>query len=331
MNFNEHVSWLARVNSGKCYPKKTLDELDTSLPYFKLSKDSMSKYLWEPFNFESHDNALRMPYVARYLLNEVFPYVKGDLSGYYNIQLHDHFSYLKDGKCYDDVLCFGGMKSSSVGHSKWAVQLPDCYFMGNWGGKYDVLQDDLSWTSKKKKVIFAGTTTGSRVPTENERIKTCLWSLDDGREKYCDFWITNIAQIDAKRIFAEVPRFRYVLRPPVPLNEQKTYKYMLGIDGNTCRWNPDVYFINTLSFCLPSRDMLWYSPMFKDGEHYVEVNTQDSDIKNLTKMFVYYENNGNEAMHIIKNANKLAKRLFHPEVCQKYTIDLFQNIVENKA
>jgi hypothetical protein len=331
MKFDEHISWLARVNSGKCYPKRTLDEVDTSLPYFKLSKDMMGKYAWEPFNFETHDNAPRMPYVARYLLNNVFPHVKGDLSGYYNIQLHDHFSYLKDGKCYDNVLCFGSTKRSFV-DSKWAVQLPDCYFMGNWGGKYDGSgEDTMSWDNKKKRIIFAGTTTGSRVPLENERIKTCLWALDKGREEFCDFWITKIAQIDAKRIFAEVPRFRYVFRPPVPLDEQMTYKYMLGIDGNTCRWNPDVYFMKTLSLCLPSRDMLWYSPMLKDGEHYVEVNTQDDDPRNLTRMFTYYENNGNEAMRIIQNANQLAQRLFKTEVCQQYTKELFDNIAENKA
>ena len=329
MNFDEHVSWLARVNSGKCYPKR-LDDIDKSLPYFKVSKNMMDKYVCEPFNFETHDNAPRMPYVLRYLLDNVFPYVRGDVSGYYNIQLHDHYSYLKDGKCYDNVLCFGGMKGCEIG-GKWTVQLPDCYFMGNWGGKYDKFWDDAIWENKKKKVVFAGTTTGSREPKENVRINTCLWALDEGRDRYCDFWITNIAQMDAKKIFTDLPRFRYVFRPPVPLEEQMKYRYMLGIDGNTCRWNPDVYFMKTLSLCLPSQDTLWYSSMFKDGEHFVEVNTLENHPKSLTKTFKYYESNMCDAVRIIENANQLAKMLFNPEVCQKYTIQLFENIVQNKV
>ena len=329
MNFDEQLSWLAKKNSGKCYPKR-LDDIDKSLPYFKISKDVIGKYVWQPFNYETHDNAPRMSYVAKYMLENVFPYVRGDLSGYYNIQLHDHYSYLKDGKCYDDVLCFGAMKGNQVG-GKWAVQVPDCYFMGNWGGKYDNLIDDIIWENKMKKIIFVGTTTGSREPKENIRINTCLWALDANRESYCDFWITSIAQMDAKKVFADVPRFRNIFRPPMPLEQQMKYKYMLGIDGNTCRWNPDVYFMKTLALNLPSQDTLWYSSMLKDGEHFVEVNKEEHHPKNLTKQFKYYERNSHEAMRIIENANQIAKKLFKQEVCQKYTIELFESIAENKV
>lgn len=325
MNFEEQISRLALVNSGKCYPKR-FEDIDTTLPYFQLSKDCFGRYSWESYNYEFHDNAPRMPYVARYISSNVLPYVQGDLSGYYNIQLHDNYSYLNDDKCYNDVLCFGGMKDDK--RNKWVVQLPDCYFMGNWGDKYQQLNDNMVWSEKKKKIVFAGTTTGSRDPRKNTRINTCLWALDEGRDKYCDFWITNIAQIDARKIFAEVPRFRYIFRPPIPLDEQMKYRYMLGIDGNTCRWNPDVCFMNTLSLCLPSTDTLWYSCLFMDKQHFVEVDTSNG-MKNILNAYKYYENNPREALHIIKNATDLGKKLFTPSVCKEYTIELFQNITEN--
>jgi hypothetical protein len=200
--------------------------------------------------------------------------------------------------------------------------------MSDWGGKYHRFQDTLSWTNKKQKIVFVGTTTGSREPKQNKRINTCLWALDNGRDRFCDFWITNIAQIDAKKIFAEVPKFRYIFRPPMPLSEQMTYKYMLSIDGNTCRWNPDACFMNTLSLCLPSKDMLWYSPLFMDKQHHVNVDTTEGS-NNLLKVFSYYENNHNEAVRIIQNANELGKSLFTPQICQSYTVQLFEGIAEN--
>jgi hypothetical protein len=89
--------------------------------------------------------------------------------------------------------------------------------------------------------------------------------------------------------------------------------------------------MKTLSLCLPSQDTLWYSSLFKDGEQFVEVNTQESHPRSLTKTFKYYESNGHDATRIIANANKLAKKLFSPEVCQKYTIQLFENIAENRV
>lgn len=321
MNFEEHISWLADVHSGKCYPKR-YENIDTTLPFFKISKDVLGNYSWTSYNYENHDNAPRMEFVKYYLQNNVFPYIKGNLSGYYNIQLHDNYSYLNDDKIYNDVLCFGGMKVDPK--NKWVVQLPDCYFMSNWGDKYVNFQDPYLWTNKKTKIIFAGTTTGSRNPKENLRINTCLWSLEPERQKYCDFWITNIAQIEPPTIFKEVPQFKYIFRPPINMNEQMKYRYMLNIDGNTCRWNPDVYFMNTLSFNLPSKDMLWYYPLFKDNEHYVEVNYD-----NMMKQMIFYENNPNEALRIIQNSNMLSRKLFLPNVCKKYCIELFQNIIEN--
>lgn len=321
MNFEEHISWLATTYSGTCFPKR-IEDIDCTLPYFKLEKNLIGKYDFRPFNFETHDNAPRMSFVAHYLTNNILPHVQGNLSGYYNIQLHDHYSYLNDGKCYNDVLCFGSKKNDTK--NRWVVPLPDCYFMGNWGGKYEIMKDQKAWESKKNKIVFAGTTTGSRDPKENIRINTCLWSLENGRDKYCDFSITNIAQIDAHKIFTTVPNFKYVFRPPLSLEEQMEYKYMLGIDGNTCRWNPDVYFMNTLSLCLPSNDMLWYSSLFLHGEHFVEVTLDE-----LIKTMKFYENNTKDAVRIIDNANTLAKRLFQPDVCKRYTIELFQNMVHN--
>lgn len=321
MNLDENIEYLAHANSGSCYPKRNVEDIDTRLPYFRISKAN-NKYKIDMFNYEKHDNAPRMPFVMNYLGTRVLPFVKGDLTGFYNIQLHDTYTYLNDGLDYKDVLCFGKLK-----REKGPVQIPDCYMLGDWGGKYNgwfdgSLNDEMKWSDKMNKIIFAGTTTGSRDPKVNERIQTCVWARD---KPECDFYITSIAQIEPRRILQDVPLFKYIYRPPVSMSEQMKYKYQLVIDGNTTRWNPDVYFTSTLPFHWPSNDMLWYSPLLRDGFEYVGV-----DKDTLLNKFHYFESNPKEAEVIIHNANKMALNVFKADVCQKYMIALFDNIASNK-
>lgn len=316
MNIVDNIEWLGQCNASTCRPKR-LDELDMELPYFSVSKNDMGKLEVKGFNYENHDNAPRMPYVCNFLQHSIFPYVKGDLSGYYNIQLHDTYTYLNDGKDYSNVLCFGKRKGD-----KGPVQIPDCYFMGDWGGKYRQIQDNIPWADKMSKIIFAGTTTGSRNPKTNERINVCLWAQD---KEVCDFYITNIAQIEPKALFSEVPDFKYIYRPPIPLAEQLNYRYQLVIDGNTCRWNPDVYFTNSMAFTLPSDDMLWYYPLLCDATHYIGVTKED-----ILKKYSYFEANPKEAGLVTSNANRLAKQLFNLNACRLYTVALFEDIASNK-
>lgn len=322
MHLTDTIEYLAQSNSGTCYPKRGVEDINELLPYFSLNK-SGGQYEINMFNYEYHDNAPRMSYVMDYLKTKVLPFVKGDLTGFYNIQLHDTYTYLNDGLDYKDVLCFGKRKSD-----KGPVQIADCYMLGNWGGKYqgwinETTCDPLDWKKgKMSKIVFAGTTTGSRDPQTNERIQTCIWARD---KPECDFYITSIAQIEPQRILKEVPEFKYVYRPPISLVEQMKYRYQLVIDGNTTRWNPDVYFTNTLAFHWPSKDMLWYSPFFKDGFEYVGVSRGT-----LLDKFMYFENNPEEAEMIINNANKMACSIFDARVCQNYMIALFDNIADNK-
>jgi hypothetical protein len=327
MDLNDNIRHLAQANSVKCYPKR-LEDINKELPYFSLQKKNIGNgYTIQAFNYETHDNAPRMSYVLNYFSLKVFPFVEGDLSGYYNIQLHDTYSYLNDGIDYSDVICFGKRKSD-----KGPVQIPDCYFLGDWGAKYHSWKmdnnggvagiDSIDWKDKQSKIVFAGTTTGSRDPKTNERIQTCLWARD---KPECDFYITNIAQIEPRRILQDVPDFKYIYRPPVPMVEQMKYRYQLVIDGNTCRWNPDVYFTNTLAFHYPSNDMLWYYPFLREKQEFVSI-TKD----NLLNKFNYYENNQKEALFIVDNAKHIANKIFNKEVCAQYTIDLFQCIADNK-
>ena len=320
MNIQDTITYLGQVNATQCYPKR-YEEINTKLPYFKLYKSQNAKLDMSCFNYQTHDNAPRMLYVKDYLTRYIFSNLsqqtQSDLQGYYNIQLHDSPTYLNDNINYKGVLTFGKFKDE-----KGPVMLPDCYFIGDWAGKYTNIQDTFTWDTKNNKVIFAGTTTGSRDPTKNARINTCIWALDKSQ---CDFYITNIAQMNPVDILSRVPRFKEVYHAPISWEEQKRYKYHLIIDGNTCKWNPDVYFTNSLGFHMPSNDMLWYYPLLQDNHHFVSV-----DLDTLLDKHQYYENNPQEAQVITNTANKLARSLFTLDSANKYTTALFESIASNK-
>jgi hypothetical protein len=312
MNISETINYLGQVNSRKCYPKE-FNEINTELPYFKVSDNNDIQL----YNYKTHDNAPRMPYVTDYLKYNVFPYIKKKLSGYYNIQLHDTYTYLDDELDYKDVLTFGKAKSDNG-----PIMLPDCYFLGNWGNKYVNFKDDNTWDQKLDKIIFAGSTTGNRNPRLNNRINTCLWSID---KPYCDFYITNIVQMSPIDVYKNIPNINKVLRSQVSLEQQLKYKFMLLIDGNTNKWTCDSFFSKSLSMMMPTNDMLWYYSLLQDGEHFINI-----DYDNMNNTFNHYLNNPLEADRIINNANKLSNKLFNAHVCQKYLIALFEAIADNK-
>ena len=102
------------------------------------------------------------------------------------------------------------------------------------------------------------------------------------------------------------------------------YKYILNIDGNTVKWNPDYTFTNSLGFNMPSDDLLWYSTLLHDKTHYAAV-----DLDSILNTYNYYENNAKNAQRIVDNANELAAKLFKKSIAVDYTVELFNNIASN--
>lgn len=319
MNQQDNIIYLAQSNSQKCYPKK-IEEIDKSIPYFEIIKNQFNRYDIIPYSYESHDNAQRMSLWVNYIKDMILPNIdsKINLSGYYNIQLHDSPTYLNDNKDYKDVLCFAKLKND-----KGAILIPDPYMIQNWGNMLNNIDDKKEWTDKKNKIIFAGTTTGNRDPLKNERINLCLWSLKN--KDFCDFNITNIAQMNIENIKKYVPEFDNIYKLPINIDEQMQYKYQLNIDGNTCKFNVEHFKINSVIMKYKSNDMLWYYPLIQNNVHYTEVN---KDI--IKNTFEFFNNNPNLANVMIYNAKKLASELFRPIIHQIYTINLFESIGNNK-
>jgi Glycosyl transferase family 90 len=318
MNVTEVVAWLANAHCGNMYPKRE-EELDKSLPYFEIDKDATGRPKVSMFNYETADNAPRMPYVASYLVQQVLPFVNGDVRGFYNIQLHDSYTYLDEGKDYTNVFTFSKFKGD-----KGPVLLPDTYMMGNYNNQLRNIVDPYDWESKIRKIVWAGTTTGKRKPADNKRIGTCVWSLN--KKHFCDFHITNIAQMTSQDARDAIPRFDEITSEPKSQADQMRYRYQLVMDGNTCPWNMWNYATKSLVMKMNSPEMLWYYPCLQDNTHFVGVDTNT-----MENCFRHFENNKKDATRIVETANRFVKDMLTPLSTQAYTISLFESIADNRS
>lgn len=321
MNHIDAVQSLAAYNAKACHPKRE-EEVDKTIPYFCIKRNQLGALDVEGFAFENHDNAPRMIGWIEYLKRNIIPNVrnKTGVCGYYNIELHDSYTYLENGKNYKDCFTFSKFKNDPG-----CVLIPDPYMMYNWGNSLATVSDNLPFEKKSNIVSFYGTTTGHRNPSQNQRIQICAWAKEN---PFFNMKITKVAQMTEDSIINSIglSTWKDIYQPsPVSYADQMKNKFHLVVDGNTCRFDVWNYKTNCLTFKYDSSEMLWYYPMLRHYEHFVEVHKD-----NLEFQRNFYINNVNDAHRIIRNANILANELFKPMTHMMYTTALFETISENQ-
>ncbi len=319
MNLQESVVYLAQSNARSARRLRE-EEVNKNIPYFEIYKNEFNRYSTRAFAYEDHDNAPRMDIWCNYLRDFIFPNIDPNIniSGFYNIELHDSYTYLKNDKDYTNVLTFSKFKNDTG-----PILIPDPYMIYNYGASLSYashLDKEKDLSKKKGKACFYGTTTGNRDPILNKRINLCLWGLDN--RDICDFAITNIAQMNEVDVVGAIPRFGEIYRKSrISIDEQLQYKYHVIPDGNTCRFDVWNYTTNNVVMKYDSKEMLWYYPLLQEDTHYVGVNKT-----NLRNKIQILENSPEIGQVISYNANKLAQGLFRPIIHQMYTINLFENM-----
>ena len=308
----ETLTHLGNEQGKRLKPAETLDDLTPGIPWFQIKGHEVTNY----GGHIGHDNADRLPFFTQYLTMNVLPHVEAlaKLDGYYNIELHDTYSYLKNGIDYTNCLTWSKRKED---HD--VVLLPDLYHICNFGDKLHKHVDKLDWVSKPcDRIGFWGTTTGDRDPKKNERLKTCDWSVD---KPETEFYITKVAQMDIKDVQAAYPRFDDFSSASTTPETMFDYKFLLDIPGNTCSWDrvPLVLNSKSLLFKMPCRDMCFYYPLLHSGTHYVSVNTF-----NMLDQRRFYLANPGTAKFITGCANKFATDFLHARHALMYTVGLFE-------
>lgn len=320
MNTLETINHHAKVNAKSCYPRH-LEDINLELPYFEVFRNDIGRYDIRTFNYETHDNAPRMGFYEAYFKNNIFPNVdkKTNICGFYNIELHDSYTYLNNKKDYKNCLVFSKFK-----HDVKPVLIPDPYMVGGYGTTLQV-DDKLTWDKKRDTVSFYGTTTGSRDPSKNERLNLCLWSLGQNRQRY-NFNITNVAQMSMESVQKAYPQFNTFYKPQgIPVEEQLKDKFLLHIDGNTSRFDVWSFKTNSLVLKYKSKDMLWYYDMMLERTHFKEVDTN-----NMEASVNQLLSNPVECQVIAWNAKRFVMDVLQPITHQVYSTTLFETIGENR-
>jgi len=324
MNHIDNIVFLAQSNAKHHRPLRE-DEVKKNIPYFEIYKNDLGKLDLKWSSYKGHDNEPRMNLYDSYFKNGVFPNITEDIDslvGFYNLELHDGYNYLENGKDYSGVMTFSKTKEDSK-----PILIPDPYQVCNWGGVLNQLDDTIQFDNKLKKVIFCGTTTGHKNPALNVRLNACKWALD--HNELCEFKITKVAQmteLDIMRVFGDDWKDMYLPRH-ITFNEQMKYRYHMVIDGNVSRFDVWPFKTNSLVLKLASRDMLWYYPLLSSGREFVEVQSLDQ----LEDICERYNSVPGLARTIISNANTFARDFFKPITHTFYMMNLFQEIAVNKA
>ena len=295
-----------------------LAEAGRALPTIRVFRNAEGRLDAEGRGHEGHDNAGRMPFVCDFLKERVLPLIdpEVDVRGAYRIELHDAYSYLPSRRPHVNALSFGRPK----GGAESVALLPDPYQMADYGGLLSVRDAAVPWTSKAPVLFFAGTTTGDRDPTKNERIRACVWSL--AHHDSARFYITNVAQMTLQDAVGRVPDLRAALRPAVPVADHFAFKYQVNIAGNTACWSrvPMIMASRCLMLELPQRDATWYSHLLSDGVHYVAADGLDD----LLKKRAFCMANDAWCEQLTVNANRFVRSYLGSAQAAAYTAQLLE-------
>lgn len=328
MNVVEVAQYLALSNSRYGRPKRR-EEICEQIPYFEISKNALDKYIVKGYNHYGHDNEPRMEFYTSWLQNHVLQHIdkQANLTGFYNIELHDSYTYLpkSSDESYDTrgLLSFSKFKKDTG-----PVLIPDPYMVSNWGNMLPSIKDPYTWEQKANRACFYGTTTGNRNPSANHRIKFCVDAMQSPSILHCK--ITNIAQMTPHDIlgYLGTKTFNSIIHStPVSREEQVRNKFLISLDGNTCRYDVWNYATNSVTLKARSSEMLWYYPLLKDTEHFIEFD--QVNLKGLCDTINMYASQTDICKMISNNARNFVSQVCQPVTCMLYTVSLFEGMANN--
>lgn len=163
------------------------------------------------------------------------------------------------------------------------------------------------WEDREDKAIFLGSTTGPPRSKNNQRVQ-----LSKLIKENPDVLEGGITLVNYRDKVEENNLVEFTIEPieivnKMPMLDQTYCKYAINVDGHAAAYRTSVlHYLKFLVFrvdSLPSREYigeLWVDKIFKEGEDYVKIKYDMSD---LVKKIKYYAKNDELAMDIVNNAS----------------------------
>jgi len=252
-------------------------------------------------------------------LDIVRKFIEVSLKKYnFNLTLDVIFN-LDDFTCDVSVTEFGFSKKINVTNPL----VPNLYAMMNYSN-LDIFNDDKQITQKIKKGIFVGSTTGDFNPNKNKRLLYCNHFLNS---EICDFYISNIVQIDNRYVYETFPDIRKNIGKMCSKRHQLNYKYIIDLDGNTTSWDRIKWVMGSNSLLLKevSDNIEWYYPILKHQDNILFFNNMD-DLKNLILNLNLEDESYLNSIN--DKSNHLSKNFLTLDVHSYYFVNLLKFIME---
>ncbi len=208
--------------------------------------------------------------------------------------------------------------------------IPDIYAMEAYKRVGDI-PDSIPFGQKKNKGIFIGVTTGDTHPLKNERLQLCNYShflKQKGEECLMDVFINHIAQIPEEQIQQFYPHYKQFIKGDLSIQDQRQYRYIINIDGNTSSWDRLVWVYqgNNIFVKKKSDNISWFYPLMIKGDHYVEFeNGQELNLK-IEVMNRMWEKNPSRLETLMKTQREFAQNYLSFFAHLTYTSMLFAEI-----
>lgn len=206
----------------------------------------------------------------------------------FSIGLHDAY-YETD---YVDIFVFSKRQGLDG-----QILIPDLYAMAGYGGRLDTA-DNMRFEDKIRKAFFIGCTTGLCVPSENRRLRLCQWAHENSNHAEC--YISNVVQMSYDDVFRAFPKCPCFVRPPMHIQDQRQFQFLINMDGNTCAWDRLPWIMSSCSVAVKerTRNINWYYPLMQENMHYLGF-TEFDEIPHLIATL-----EEDDAKRIILNANQ---------------------------
>lgn len=184
-----------------------------------------------------------------------------------------------------------------------------------------------SWENKISRVYFRGGATGTIFTIDNMMAMPRVQLVNLSDKFPCDIDAKFSSAIALQ--FASKEDFSYFLKkfPLAPYANQENmirYRYAIDVDGNTSGWKRSRFILASNTLCIKHKSPFcqWFYPLIKPGVHYLEV---ERDFSNLKEVFDWAECNPEICKNILQNASKVAEIAFPSDSQKEY---LYQAILK---
>jgi len=179
-----------------------------------------------------------------------------------------------------------------------------------WGQKWtnqlvvgEEMWPRVDWAKKKPQAFFRGA----------YGRKVCTYKIEPSPRSHCfRSFILEKLQKDTNFNVSNAS-----IENRVPEDEFENYMFILVI-GNSGGWadrTMQTLFKSSVMLYVDQKAYEWYMPLLKDGQHYLKVNPRASALREKVKWAVEHSD---EMENIVKEANKIALKLFNKKATGKY-------------